>query len=315
MFDAVGFTFLLLFSALQAQPAYKIDAQYIKVPVTVLDADNQAVMGLTREDFRLFDEGEARPIKNFVLDELPIHVVFLLDSSASLKEEIQEIRYATLRFAQTFGSEDRIAVISFSDEIHLLQDWTNSYKELRGSLKKLKKGYRTALYDALLTTASEKLQSVVGKRVIILLTDGLDNESDATYANVMNELIASNIVLYIVSRTRLIQPKVEGTERVEFLNRVMKNVLGEDEDFVEIYFRLKETAMNHLAESSGGRVFYPEELKALGPTYVQIAKELKSQYILTFLPPGKSRKRFRSIQVTCSRPVGKIFHRQLYRVP
>jgi hypothetical protein len=95
----------------------------------------------------------------------------------------------------------------------------------------------------------------------------------------------------------------------------MKNVLGEDEDFVEIYFRLKETAMNHLAESSGGRVFYPEELKALGPTYVQIAEELKSQYILTFLPPSKSRKRFRSIQVTCSRPVEKIFHRQLYRVP
>jgi len=315
MFLAYYLAVPLLFTLWQSQPAYRIDAQYIKVPVTVLDQNGQALMGLTREDFRLFDEEEPRRIENFVLDEMPVHVVFLLDSSESLEEEIQEIRYAVLRFAQSFDKEDRMAVISFSDEVTLLQDWTNSYKQLRKALKKLKTGYRTALYDALLTTASEKLRTIPGKRVIILLTDGLDNESDSSYANVMNELMASNIVLYIVSRTRLIQPKVEGSTRVEFLNRVMKNVLGEDEDFVEIYFRLKETSMNYLAESSGGRVFYPNELKALGQSYVQIAKELKTQYVLTFLPPRNSQKRFRSIKVTCDRPVGKIFFRHLYRAP
>jgi VWFA-related protein len=292
-----------------------VDARYIKVPVTVLDENNKSIQGLTRDDFELFDEDQVRPIENFVLDELPIHVVFLLDSSGSLEDEIQEIRYATLRFAQSFGEEDRIAVVSFSDEHQLLQDWTNSYKRLRKSLKKLKKGYRTALYDALIQTISEKLRNIPGKRVIILLTDGLDNESDASYATVMNELIASNIVLYIVSRTRLIQPKVEESKRVEFLNQVMKDVLDEDEDFVEIYFRLKETSMNHLAESSGGRVFYPEQLKELGQSYVQIARELKSQYVLTFLPALESEKRFRAIRVACFRPVNKIFHRKLYRVP
>ncbi len=315
MFLVAFLLFLLFFSTSQGQPAYRVDARYIKVPVTVLDQNNRAVMGLTRDDFQLFDEGEPRPIENFVLDQTSIHVVFLLDASGSLRDEIQEIRAAALRFAQNFEEDDRIAVISFSDQIELLQDWTNSYKELRGALKKLKKGYRTALYDAILQTASETLRTITGKKVIILLTDGLDNESDASYASVMNEVIASNIVLYIVSRTRLVQPKVGESERVEFLNRVMKNVLGEDEDFVEIYFRLKETSMNYLAESSGGRVFYPEQLRELGQSYVQIARELKSQYILTFLPPHESTKRFRSIVVTCNRPVGRIFHRQLYRVP
>jgi Ca-activated chloride channel family protein len=309
------FTGLILLVLFQNPPAYKIDAEYIKVPVTVLGENNQSITGLTREDFQLFDEGEARPIHNFVLDEMPIHVVFLLDSSASLKEEIQEIQYAALRFAQAFGPEDRLAVFSFSDGITLLQDWTNSYKKLRKSLKKLKKGYRTALYDALLQTASEKLRKVSGKRVIILLTDGLDNESEASYANVMNELIASNTVLYIVSRTRLIQPKVGESERIEFLNRVMKTVLDEDEDFVEIYFRLKEKSMNYLAETSGGRVFYPEQLNELGENYLQIARELKSQYVLTFLPARESQPRFRAIKVICNSPVQKIFHRQLYRVP
>jgi len=315
MFLAFCLAAPLLFTFWQSQPAYRIDAQYIKVPVTVLNENGQVILGLIREDFRLFDEEEARNIENFVLDEMPVHVVFLLDSSESLEDEIQEVRYAVLRFAQTFDEGDRMAVISFSDEITLLQDWTNSYKQLRKALKKLKKGYRTALYDALLSTATEKLQTIPGKRVIILLTDGLDNESDANYASVMNELTASNIVLYIVSRTRLIQPKVEGSTRVEFLNRVMKNVLGGDEDFVEIYFRLKETSMNYLAESSGGRVFYPDQLKALGQSYAQIARELKSQYVLTFLPPKNSQKRFRSIRVTCNRPVGKIFYRNLYRTP
>jgi VWFA-related protein len=311
--------FLLVLAPLlliwQDPPSYSVDAQYIRVPVTVLDDKNQAILGLGREDFQLFDESEDRPIENCVLDEMPVNVLFLLDSSGSLKEELQEIRYAAQRFAQTFGKEDRLAVISFSDQIELLQDWTNNQKQLRKSLGRLKRGYRTALYDALVTTASEKLKKVNGKRVIILLTDGLDNESTSSYASVMNEIIASNTVLYIVSRTRLVRPKIQESERVEFLNEVMKKVLDEDEDFVEIYFRLKETSMDYLAENSGGRVFYPEQLKELGQSYLQIARELKTQYVLTFQPPAESEKRFRNIEVVCNKPVGKIFHRKVYRMP
>jgi hypothetical protein len=103
--------------------------------------------------------------------------------------------------------------------------------------------------------------------------------------------------------------------RVEFLNQVMKNILGDDEDFVDLYFRLKEASMNYLAETSGGRVFYPEELRTLGEGFVQIARELKTQYVLTFRPPDDSEGSFHKIKVTCTQPVDKLYHRQIYKVP
>ena len=115
-----------------------------------------------------------------------------------------------------------------------------------------------------------------------------------------------------MSRTRLVQPKVETSERVDFLNQVMKNVLREEADFIELYFREKETSLSHLAEATGGRVFFPEKLEDLRSSYMQVAEELKSQYVLTFRPPALSDKTFRTIKVICSQTVGKIYHRKKY---
>lgn len=300
---------------LQQPPTYRVDAQFVKVPVTVLDTEGKALLGLEKSDFRLFDEGESRPIENFVLDKSPVHVLFLLDASRSVQDEIQEIRWATLRFAQTFDRDDRIAVIGFSDTIEVLQDWTDDLDDVRKSLKKLKPGYRTALYDALSATTKERLQKLPGKKVIILLTDGLDNESNTSFREVMNQLIATNTVLYIVSRTKLIRDQVAEDDRVEFLNRVMKNVLKEEGSFVDAYFKVKETSMKQLAGANGGRVFFPDKLPALGQSYLQIARELKSQYVLTFRAPENAEKKFRRIRVECLRDVGQVYYREIYLAP
>ena len=296
----------------QEPPSFQIKANYVKVPVSVFDANGQVLSNLSREQFILLDENEPRPIENFLLDKTAIHVLLLLDVSSSLREELEEIQKAALQFARSFSREDRIAIASFSDKLELLQDWTNNIKELRKSLKRLERGYRTALYDALVSAARERWIQVPGKKVIILLTDGLDNESRSTFDEALNLLIESDISLYIVSRTRLVQPKIEQSERADFLNQVMKNVLREKKDFIDIYFREKETSLSHLAEATGGRVFFPERLEDLRSTYLRLSEELKSQYVLTFRPPDSSEKTFRTIEVVCTLDVGKIYHRKKY---
>ena len=306
--------FFLLFMVQDPIKIY-VTADYIRVPVTVLDQEGKTISDLRKEELTLFDEGEPTEIRNFVLDQTPVHVVLLLDASGSVKEEIEQIKYAAIRFAQCFDKRDRISVIAFADHVQILQDWTNNHKKLKKSLKKLERGYRTAMYDALLATAQDKLRKVKGKKVIILLTDGLDNESESDSQTVLNTLIESNTSLYIVSRTRLIKSKVASTNRIEFLDRVMKNVLHDDVSFVDLYFRMKEASMSHLANTSGGRVLYPVELRALGTTYMQIAQELKTQYVLTFLPPNSSDKDFRQIEVECSRNIGQMYHREIYKMP
>jgi len=92
----------------------------------------------------------------------------------------------------------------------------------------------------------------------------------------------------------------------------MKNVLHEDKDFIDLYFREKEVSLSHLAEATGGRVFFPEKLEDLRSSYLRVAEELKSQYVLTFRPPASSEKAFRTIEVLCTQDVGRIYHRKQY---
>ena len=310
--------FCLLFSPLllaQDSPSFRVKAEFVKVPVTVFDSEGRALPDLTRQDFVLLDENEPRPIENFILDRTPLHVLLLLDVSASLRGELKEIRETAYQFAQSFDPEDRMAVVSFSDGLKVLQDWTSDRSSLRRSLKDLQRGYRTALYDALEFGARDTLSRISGKKVIILLTDGLDNQSLSPFETVLELLLRSDISLYIVSRTRLVRPRIEKSDRVDFLNRVMKNVLREEKDFVAAYFEEKEASLSRLAEVTGGRIFFPEKLEDLRDSYMEVAQELKNQYVLTFRPPLASQKDFRTIQVLCTEEVGRIYHRKRYHWP
>lgn len=304
---------LLLLQSPIPQPApFRVSASYVKVPVTVFDEKGKLLNNLDSEDFSVQDEGQPTPIVNFVRDLAPIHVLLLLDTSGSLEDELEEIKDAALHFAQSFTRDDRISLMSFSDTTVLLTPWTNRLSRLRRGLNKLKKGHRTALYDALGETVERHLKQVGGRRVIILLTDGLDNESVTLYEEALNRLIEAQITLYIVSRTRLLSDRVRDSERVHFLNQVMRNVLQDGSDFVDDYFKKTEIGMVNLAESTGGRALFPEVLPELGDSYRQVARELKNQYLLTFRPPEVSPKPFRSIQVTCRLSGSQVFSRKQY---
>lgn len=302
-------------SAAADPPSFRVRADFIRVPVTVFGPSGKLLTHLEREHFSLLDENTPRAIENFVRDQDPIHVALLLDVSGSIRSELKQIARAALDFARSFQKNDRFSVITFSDRVQVLRDWTSSLRAVRRALRKLEPGYRTAMYDALWTTTNRQLSRVSGKKAIILLTDGLDNESGQSHQQIVRRLIASNVALYIIGRTRLIRDEVGRSNRVEFLNRVMSELVNPEEDFVEAYFEQKERAMLHLAEATGGRALFPERLEELTDRYLELARELKSQYVLTFRPPLRSDHRFRSIRVQCSEPTGKILHRRQYYWP
>ncbi len=300
------------FLGAQTAPSFQVRADLVKVPVSVFDSEGRVLTGLTRQDFVLLDENEPRLIENFILDRTPLHVLLLLDVSGSLKEELAEIKETAYQFALAFDPEDQMAVVSFSEGLQVLQGWTRDRNSLRHSLKDLQRGYRTALYDALEFASLDTLAPVSGKKIIILFTDGLDNQSLSRFETVLDLLLQSDISLYIVSRTLFVRPWIEKSDRIEFLNQVMKNILGEDEDFLAAYFQDKENSLSHLAEVTGGRIFFPEKLADLRNSYMEVAQELKTQYLLTFRPPTASREDFRTIQVMSTEEVGRIQHRKQY---
>src|SRR5512139_3815201 len=94
-----------------SSPRFRVEASFIKVPVTVSDGKGRPIQDLGPRNFKIFDEGEERAIDNFVLDKNPVNVVVLLDMSGSVREEIEEIKDAAVSFARVFEKEDRIAVM------------------------------------------------------------------------------------------------------------------------------------------------------------------------------------------------------------
>jgi hypothetical protein len=112
---------------------------------------------LTRQQFILLNEDETRLIEKFLVDRTPLHVLLLLDVSASLQEELKDIRKTAYQFSRSFNPENQITAVFFSDGLTVLQDWTHDKSSLCGSLKHLQRGYRTALFDALEFSADDTL--------------------------------------------------------------------------------------------------------------------------------------------------------------
>lgn len=290
----------------------KLDVNLVKVPVTVLDQSGRPLIDLRPEDFKLFEEGVEQEIRGLGYDVGPANAVLLLDLSSSVKRELEQIRLAAMRFARAL-SGSRFAVIAFSDEVEMVQGWTDNLKRLEKGLKKISTGFRTSLYDALYLAADQMLANIDGKKAIILLTDGIDNQSSATYNEAAEALIRCQSSIYIISLTRMVEPEVRNEQRIRYLARALER-LGEKDAIAE-YFQRKEEELARLCDLTGGRIFLPLKLEDLESAYQQVADELRNKYFLTYISNNNSRQpSFRKIKVVYTRGPAKVLYRSGYYV-
>lgn len=298
----------------QGRVNIRVKADYVRVPLTILDSSGRPLTDVRAEDLRVFENGEPRPIINFVQDQGPVYVALLIDSSGSLQEELGELKYSAHQFARHFSEQDRICVAAFSSDVDLLQNWTNNKRKVRRSIDSVAEGFRTALYDALYALAEEQLKSAQGKRAIILLTDGMDNDSRLGPEDARRCLLKDAIALYVVSKTRILEAEVQKSQRVQFLQRVLKDLTGKSDDVVQKIVEKKERQMVDLAETTGGRIFFPDQRSEYRNIYEEVARELKQQYLLTYPPLTQERnaKEFKKIEVDLPAKNATLIYRKGY---
>jgi len=295
-----------------AQPSFSVSVNLIKVPFSVFNDHNELIQEVRREDFRLYEDGNIQQIRSFGIDRNPVSVVLAIDTSGSVKRELNEIRDAAHNFALALSPEDRISVITFADEPVLALDWTSDKRRVRKSLNKLEPGLRTALYDAMYMAAAEQLRNVDGRKAIILLTDALNNQSSIGFPEASLSVVQSQASLYVVSKTVMAREAARRERRVMMLARIYKNFGGED-DYVDEFFRRREEEMTALAEKTGGRAFFPTDYKQIRSVYDEVARELKSKYFLTYISqPGKTPNSYHRIVLEYLPPSNKITYRQGY---
>jgi len=281
----------------------RITTEELLLPVSVRDETGSPVGGLEKDKFLVFDNGVRQEITSFNRRRVPANIVLLLDASSSVFSQMRFIREAAKRFIQGLLDEDYVCIMQFADRVELLQDWTpaTNLSQLEKSIDwRYHPGLRTTFYDALYLAAHEQLAKREGRRIVILLTDGLDTaeRQKASFADARNAIQGADASVYVVSLTAYLRSQLEGKLGKSKLQRMFS---GYDPREVAYYLGLidrSEKQLEALATQTGGRIFLPTKDEELKPAYEAIAEELRTQYIITYRPkPRAATGEYRRVRV------------------
>lgn len=287
----------------QDEDVLRIKTEEVLLPVSVRDLAGAPVGGLDQEKFLVFDNGVRQQILSFNRRRVQANIVLLLDASSSVFSQMRLIRKAAKRFIEGLLKEDKVCVVQFSDQVELLQDWTPATElpQLEKSLDwRYHPGLRTTFYDGLYLAAQEQLSKVEGRRIIILLTDGLDTaeRQKASYTDALSAVRRADASVYVVSLTGYLRAQLEGKVGKSKTSRMFS---GYDPREVAYYLGLidrSEKQLEGLALQTGGRIFLPLKDEELLPSYNAIAEELRTQYIITYQPkPRAAAGEYRRVRV------------------
>ena len=286
-----------------------VDTTEVMFPVTVRDSNGRLVNDLTRNDFRVFEDGAMQPLSDLALRQVPVDVVLMVDASSSVANNLDDFRRAAQGFAARLEADDRISLIKFDDRIELLQDWTKSRFQLQRALTRIEPGMFTRFNDALSLAAREQFGPVTkSRRAVIILSDGIDNgQGTTTLEAALQSLIRAQVAVYIVSNTE-ISRAAKRAELDTLLGGSDSSIRFNQVNIDRLRLGLKvldqsEENLAQLAQATGGRLYKPLTFDALESTYAEVADELRHQYALYFTPVNKVRDgSFRRVRVEMANP-------------
>ncbi len=240
----------------------QIDVQLVELYATVTRGE-RLVMDLKRDKFQILEDGKPQRIERFErMDNLPINVVVLMDTSQSMRAAIAPATASALGFIDSVLTErDQAAFIRFNHVSQLVTPFTNSLERLRLGVSGLQASGGTRLYDSLIQ-AMYYFSGIEGKRALVLLSDGNDEHSHFGFRQVVDYGLRSGVAVYAIAlESGLEDPRSTRQHRDE---------------------------LAELALLTGGRFFRVRSLMRLDDVYEQIQLELRSQYLLTYYSPEGS---------------------------
>ena len=244
--------------------------------VNVTDLYNRSISDLEAKDFEVTENGESRDVMSVKPVTAPFNLVLLLDVSGSVDNYVNFIRKAARQFVETMGPQDRIAIVSFNEDVHVISRFTTDKEELSKSLDTFDAGGGTAYYDALAYVLADTLRPLRGDRTaVVVLTDGDDNRSFLPFDALKGTIQESGALiypLYVPSSLIAASATTEGQDNsIDWLRRKYMGLTTKAEGEGE-----------KLAKASGG-VYYPiTQLSQIQTSYDDIAKQLRTAYSVTF---------------------------------
>jgi Ca-activated chloride channel family protein len=255
----------LLLGALMAQDpgtraTFSSRADLVVLHVAVVDRHAGFVAGLPKDAFVVRENGRVQPIAMFQQDDSPVTVGLVIDNSGSMVPRRDAVIAAGMAFAASSNPADEMFTVNFNERIwHGLppgQPFTSDHAVLRQALGRATARGRTALFDALLTALRQLDEGSLPRKVLILVSDGGDNASRASFADVLDAALRRDVVIYTIC-------------------------LADPNDR-----EAKPRLLRELAKVTGGESFEPRSNGEITPILERIARDVRSSYTIAYAPPA-----------------------------
>jgi len=258
-----------------APPPVRIDSNLVLVPVIVSDSKNRPVAGLEKESFRIFDDKVEQQVTQFAMDDEPLAIGLVFDASGSMGKKLQRSRAAAAAFFKTANPDDEFFLVTFSDRPKLDVRLTSDPEQIQNRLAFTASKGNTAMLDAIYLALAEIKRSNKPRKALLVISDGGDNDSRYTEAELKSLARESDVLIYGIG---IFEPY--GSH-----GRTLEEMAGPD-------------LLSEIAELTGGREFPVDNPKDLPDVAAKIGTELRSRYLLGFSPTDTQRDgRYHHLQV------------------
>jgi Ca-activated chloride channel family protein len=227
---------------------------------------------ITSKEISVYDNGIEQSIRNFTPDPSPARIVLLVDNSLTIRADVEKLEQAAREFAYEIYEGDKLLIVGYDEQAEIVSDWTDDAKAIESSLKLFRKKGQPHLFDAIRAVNEEALRPTQSqKRIIVVISDGLDRGSKATFEQTLAELQTENIMVYAVQAV----DRTRGAIRRD----VPK----------------PKVVIDKLAEGTGGQIFSIDEPQVAAKA---ICDELRQhRYVLSYVPSSAPFGQARSLLV------------------
>jgi len=253
----------------------KVNVDMVVLRATARDRKNALVSGLNKDDFHVYEDGVLQPIKYFSHEDVPVTVGLVVDNSGSMKSKRPDVIAAALAFVRSSNPQDQMFVVNFNEKVSfglpVNVAFTGQVAQLQVALSRVAADGETALYDAIAAALEHLKHGDREKKVLLVVSDGGDNASKHKLTDITALAGEPNAIIYTIG-------------------------LFDDQDADR-----NPRVLKRLAKETGGEAFLPESLKDVTPICERIARDIRNQYTIAYVPTNKKRDgTYRGIQVKAS---------------
>jgi Ca-activated chloride channel family protein len=240
---------------------FRINSNLVLIPVNVVDVRDRQVLGLTREQFRIYDNEVEQSITQFASEDAPVSVAIVFDSSASMAPKLRDSREAVAEIVKTANPDDEFTLIEFNSRVHRLVDLTPGGSDILNRLFEIRAKGQTALLDAIYLAVSTMRRARHSRKAIVIISDGGDNCSRYSPLETRQMVREADVQIFAIGIFGMPDWRVRSREEID-----------------------GPGLLRSIAEETGGRMFSVDKTDGLSAIAAEIGMSLRHEYLLGYSP-------------------------------